>query len=89
MRLAKHGSIKMAIKMSEIFYIVLFSFMVFSCSIKEKEQYLPNIILVMADDLSYGDVGCYGSLAVKTPHLDEMANAGIRFEQFYAAAPVC
>ena len=43
----------------------------------------------MADDLGYGDVACYGNPTVLTPHLDEMANAGIRFERFYSAAPVC
>lgn len=49
----------------------------------------PNIILVMADDLGWGDTGFNGNKTVKTPHLDEMANAGIRFNRFYAGAPVC
>jgi arylsulfatase A-like enzyme len=50
---------------------------------------LPNIILLMADDLGYGDVACYGNPVVKTPHLDEMARDGIRFNRFYSGAPVC
>lgn len=49
----------------------------------------PNIILCMADDQGYGDVGYYGASPVKTPVLDEMARTGLRFDRFYAAAPVC
>jgi len=49
----------------------------------------PNIILVMADDLGYGDVGYAGNPTVQTPHLDAMASEGIRLNRFYAAAPVC
>lgn len=49
----------------------------------------PNIILVMADDLGYGDVHYNGNKTVKTPNLDQMAATGIRFTRFYAAAPVC
>jgi arylsulfatase A-like enzyme len=50
---------------------------------------LPNIILLMADDLGYGDVGFNGNNIIKTPHLDKMAKNGILFKRFYAAAPVC
>ena len=49
----------------------------------------PNIIMIMADDLGYGDLACYGNKVVKTPNLDAMSRSGIRFERFYAAAPVC
>lgn len=49
----------------------------------------PNIVLVMADDLGWGDVGYNGNPIAKTPHLDQMANEGIRLDRFYAAAPVC
>lgn len=49
----------------------------------------PNIILCMADDLGYGDTGYNGHAILKTPNLDEMARGGIRFDRFYAAAPVC
>jgi arylsulfatase A-like enzyme len=49
----------------------------------------PNIILIVADDLGYGDVGFNGNKIIKTPHLDEMAKAGIRFTRFYAGGPVC
>jgi arylsulfatase A-like enzyme len=49
----------------------------------------PNIVLILADDLGYGDVGCYGQTKIKTPHIDRLATAGMRFTQFYAGAPVC
>jgi len=49
----------------------------------------PNIILVNCDDLGYGDLGCYGSACNDTPHLDRLAASGVRFTDFYAAAPVC
>tara|TARA_Y100001934_G_scaffold276328_1_gene372590 strand:- start:651 stop:2063 length:1413 start_codon:yes stop_codon:yes gene_type:complete len=49
----------------------------------------PNIVLVMADDMGYGDAGFTGHPFVKTPHMDAMAKAGVVFNRFYAAAPVC
>lgn len=49
----------------------------------------PNVIYVLADDLGYGDVGCYGQLKVKTPNLDKMAAEGMRFTQHYAGSTVC
>ncbi|MCL2059340.1 MAG: sulfatase [Oscillospiraceae bacterium] len=49
----------------------------------------PNIILINCDDLGYGDLGCYGSTANKTPALDRMAAGGVRFTDFYMASPVC
>ena len=47
----------------------------------------PNIIFIYADDLGYGDLGCYGSTGNRTPNLDQMARDGIRFTDFYSAAP--
>lgn len=49
----------------------------------------PNVILIMADDLGWADLGCQGHPDLKTPHLDAMAADGIRFTRFHAAAPVC
>ena len=49
----------------------------------------PNIIFILADDLGYGDVGCYGQKRIKTPNLDRMAAEGMRFTQAYAGASVC
>ncbi len=49
----------------------------------------PNIILLLADDLGYRDLSCFGSPAVKTPHLDRLADEGMKFTRFYAASAVC
>ncbi len=49
----------------------------------------PNIICIFADDLGYGDLGCYGSPIIRTPHLDRMATEGLRFTDFYSASEVC
>src|SRR5215813_13737760 len=49
----------------------------------------PNIVIILADDLGYGDLGCYGHPTIKTPNLDRMAAEGLRFTDFYVAACVC
>lgn len=49
----------------------------------------PNIILIMADDLGYGELGSYGQTKIRTPHLDQLAKEGMRFTRFYSGAPVC
>jgi arylsulfatase A-like enzyme len=49
----------------------------------------PNIILIVADDLGYGELGCYGQQKIETPNIDRLADEGIRFTQFYAGSPVC
>ena len=49
----------------------------------------PNIILIMFDDLGYGDLGYQGSQHASTPHIDKMAESSLVFSRFYAAAPVC
>src|SRR6476646_4730594 len=49
----------------------------------------PNVIIIYADDLGYGDLGCFGAKKIKTPNLDRMAREGIRFTDFYVAQPVC
>lgn len=49
----------------------------------------PNIVVILTDDMGYGDLGCYGHPTIRTPHLDRMAREGVRFTQFYSAAEVC
>ncbi len=49
----------------------------------------PNLIFILADDLGYGDLGCYGQQRIETPHLDRMASEGMRFTDFYAGSTVC
>lgn len=78
----------------KIFLIIIFLIGMNSCTEKKetvnnKMQNLPNIILVMADDLGWGDVAYNGNTIVQTPNLDEMANNGLKLNRFYAAAPVC
>lgn len=55
--------------------------------ISEKNR--PNIILMMADDMGWGDVGWNGNTIIKTPNLDSLANSGVRLDRFYSGAPVC
>ncbi len=49
----------------------------------------PNIVVILADDLGWSDLGCYGADLHETPHLDRLATSGLRFTEAYAAAPVC
>ncbi|RZO17338.1 MAG: N-acetylgalactosamine-6-sulfatase, partial [Verrucomicrobiaceae bacterium] len=49
----------------------------------------PNIVLILADDLGYGDLGCFGQKVLKTPRLDTMAKEGMKLTQFYAGCTVC
>lgn len=49
----------------------------------------PNIVIILADDLGYGDLSCYGQTAFTTPHLDELASRGMRFTDAYSGSPVC
>ena len=49
----------------------------------------PNLIWIMADDLGYGDLGCFGQKIIATPNLDRMAQEGLRFTHFYSGATVC
>jgi len=55
----------------------------------QKEWEKPNIIWIMADDLGYGDLGCYGQKEIRTPHIDRLARDGMRFTQCYAGSTVC
>ena len=79
--------------MRTYFYLILYfaSFSFVSCSTipKTEEPKQPNILFLLADDLGYGELGCYGQQVIKTPVLDKFAKEGIRFTDFYAGCPVC
>ncbi|TDJ76381.1 MAG: N-acetylgalactosamine-6-sulfatase [Planctomycetota bacterium] len=50
---------------------------------------VPNIVYILADDLGYGELGCYGQTKIRTPNLDRLAAEGVRFTQHYSGSPVC
>ena len=56
---------------------------------QQQQARKPNILFILADDLGYGDVGCYGQKRIKTPNIDRLAAEGIRFTQAYSGSPVC
>ena len=49
----------------------------------------PNLVVILADDLGYGDLSCYGATDLKTPHVDQLVSRGMRLDNFYANCPVC
>lgn len=65
------------------------SLLVCFASVLSQVSARPNIVLIMADDLGYGDLGCYGQRHFQTPNIDALAKRGIRFTQAYAGGPVC
>jgi len=75
--------------------VLLFAFLILlnACSAPESNvsQTIkkPNIIYIMADDLGYGDLGCYGQKLIQTPNIDQLANEGMRFTDHYAGTAVC
>jgi len=56
------------------------------CTLQKNEK--PNVIIILMDDLGYGETGCYGQKTIKTPNIDALAAKGMRFTEFYAGAPV-
>lgn len=59
------------------------------CTVPPEEAPQPNIVFILADDLGWSQLGCYGGEAYRTPNIDKLADAGMRFTQAYAAAAVC
>ena len=66
----------------------IFVFLVVANIVSAKDS-KPNILFIMADDLGWMDLACQGNKLVETPHLDRLAEQGMRFTSAYAAAPVC
>ncbi len=79
--------------MKSYLYFILFSFFMtfFSCTgLQEKDKkQTPNIIIIYADDLGYGDLSCYGGSGVETPNIDSLAAGGVRFTDAHATAATC
>ena len=61
----------------------------FNLSLKRTPGNTPNIIYILADDLGYADLSCYGQRKFKTPNIDKLANEGMSFTQHYAGSTVC
>ena len=76
-------------RLSNCIVFCLFSMVVGGRVIVAAPPSKANVIVIFADDLGYGDLGCYGSPTIRTPHLDRMAAEGLRFTDFYSAAEVC
>jgi arylsulfatase len=56
---------------------------------QQEEATSPNIIFILADDLGYNELGCYGQEIIKTPNIDKIAREGIQLTQHYSGSPVC
>ncbi|WP_297089354.1 sulfatase [uncultured Draconibacterium sp.] len=76
------------LKSISIWGLILSLAFAFACT-KENVVSKPNIIIIMADDLGYADLSCYGSKTINTPNLDKLAAEGIRFTDFHSNGPVC
>lgn len=74
-------------------HVILFFTIIFSSGkINAQEAFVqkqPNIIFILADDLGYGDIGCYGQQKISTPNIDALAKNGMKFTQFYSGSTVC
>ena len=70
--------------------LIIHAFLLVHASIEtEVEPEKPNIIYVLADDLGWGEVGCYGQDKIRTPHMDRVSDEGMRFTQHYSGSAVC
>ncbi|NBC83528.1 MAG: sulfatase-like hydrolase/transferase [Bacteroidetes bacterium] len=71
-----------------ILVLLISSLLFFSCT-HTPETKQPNVLLIVADDLGYGDLSCYGSNDIETPNIDALADNGIKLGNFYAGSAVC
>jgi len=80
----------MKLKKSATLFIAVVCLCVLNLSAAEKAKGArPNVLIILCDDLGYGDLACYGHPHIKTPHLDRLASQGLRLTDCYASAPVC
>ena len=85
---SKLAVLRLGRKFSFIGFLFLFSGI--ACNtFGEEKQRSPNLIFILADDLGFGDIGCFGQSVIQTPRLDQMASEGMKFTQFYAGNTVC
>jgi len=70
--------------------LIGFIILITSChNTKNETKTKPNFVIVFADDLGYGDLGCYGAQDVQTPNIDQLASEGLKFTDFQVASSVC
>ncbi len=77
------------VKFWTVFLVSVVFLSVFSGCNSVKKPNKPNIILILADDLGYNELGCYGQEIIETPNIDKLVNEGMRFTEFYSGSPVC
>src|SRR3954471_2749518 len=75
--------------LKRIALLIVVAWVVSAATVRAAASAQPNFIVILADDLGYNDLGCFGSPLIKTPNLDQMAREGVRFTSFYVGAPVC
>jgi len=75
--------------MKHIFFLILIIIGITSNLFAENKSTPPNIIILLADDLGWGDLGCYGNPIIRTPNLDRLASSGIKFKQCHSAGAIC
>ncbi|MFW6277763.1 MAG: sulfatase-like hydrolase/transferase, partial [Prolixibacteraceae bacterium] len=78
--------------MNKFFYFFIVSLFFVSCqnqNQKETTPEKPNIVYILADDLGYGDLSCYGQTHFETPNIDNLAENGMKFTQHYSGSTVC
>lgn len=71
------------------FFIHLSASLLIASALATAEQRQPNIVLILADDLGYGSLGCYGNQELKTPHIDQLAAGGMKFTDFHSNGAMC
>ncbi|HEY4262111.1 MAG TPA: sulfatase-like hydrolase/transferase, partial [Schlesneria sp.] len=76
--------------MSRSWLLAFYGFLFFApTTLRAAAPAKTNFIVILCDDLGYGDLGCFGHPKIKTPHLDKLAHEGMRLTDCYAGAPVC
>ena len=75
--------------MQKIFITISLDLIAILCAAQKKEEAKPNIIFILADDLSYNDISCFGQNKFKTPNIDHIAQEGIVFTKSYSAQGEC